>query len=93
MSVVIIGGNECMECQYKQICKKYKCKAKVFTRMKGNLKEQIGKPDLIILFTGTTAHKMVHCAMKEAQRHDVRVERSHSSSANALDRILSECFG
>ena len=27
MSVVIIGGNERMEQQYKQICKKHKCKA------------------------------------------------------------------
>ena len=64
MSVVIIGGNECMERQYKQICKKHNCKAKVFTKMKGNLKEQIGKPDLIVLFTGTAAHKMVLCAVK-----------------------------
>ena len=31
MSVVIIGGNECMERQYKKICEKHKCKAKVFT--------------------------------------------------------------
>ena len=91
MSVVIIGGNERMEQQYKQICKRYKCKAKIFTRMAGNLKTQIGQPDLIILFTSTVAHKMVHCALKEAQRQDVRVERSHSSSANALDGILSQC--
>ena len=69
MSVVIIGGNERMEQQYKQICKKHKCKAKVFTRMSGNLKTQIGQPDLIILFTSTVAHKMVHCALKEAQVH------------------------
>ncbi len=41
MSVVIIGGNERMEQQYKQICKKYRYKAKVFTRMSGNLKTQI----------------------------------------------------
>ena len=68
MSVVIIGGNECMERQYKKICEKHKCKAKVFTRMKGNLKTQIGQPDLVILFTATAAHKMVKCAIKEAQR-------------------------
>lgn len=91
MSVVIIGGNECMERQYKQICEKHKCKAKVFTRMKGNLRTQIGQPDLVILFTATAAHKMVRCAVKEAERHGVRIERSHSSSANALDGILKEC--
>ena len=74
MSVVIIGGNERMEHQYKQICKKHKCKAKVFTRMAGNLKTQIGQPDLIILFTSTVAHKMVHCALKEAERYNIRVD-------------------
>ena len=30
MSVVIIGGNERMVCQYTDICKDYGCKAKVF---------------------------------------------------------------
>ena len=34
MSVVIIGGNECMERQYQQICKKHGCKAKVFVKEK-----------------------------------------------------------
>ena len=91
MSVVIIGGNERMEQQYKEICKRYRCKAKVFTRMSGNLKTQIGQPDLIILFTSTVAHKMVHCALREAQRYNIPVERAHSSSASALDSVLKDC--
>ena len=48
MSIVIIGGHERMETQYKQICKQYKCKAKVFTKMKTDLKNKIGSPDLLI---------------------------------------------
>jgi len=88
MGIVIIGGNECMECQYKAICKKHKCKAKIFTKMKGNLRTQIGQPELIILFTSTVSHKMVHCALKEAEKYDIPVERSHSSSASALQNIL-----
>lgn len=31
MSICIIGGNERMERQYVNICKKHNCKAKVFT--------------------------------------------------------------
>lgn len=88
MSVVIIGGNERMEQQYKQICRRHKYKAKVFTRMSGNLKSLIGQPDLIILFTSTVAHKMVHCALKEAERFNIPVERSHSASASALESVL-----
>ena len=38
MSVVIVGGNECMVCQYKELCREYKCKAKIYPKMAGNLK-------------------------------------------------------
>ena len=90
MSVVIIGGNECMERQYKNICEKHKCNAKVFTRMKGNLKTQIGQPDLLVLFTGTVSHKMVRNALSETKGQDVKVVRSHTSSMSALKNILEE---
>ena len=63
MSVVIVGGHDRMVCQYKKICKGYKCKAKIFTQMSANLSEQIGSPDLLILFTNTVSHKMVKCAI------------------------------
>ncbi|MCC8081381.1 MAG: DUF2325 domain-containing protein [Lachnospiraceae bacterium] len=90
MSVVIIGGHERMETQYKDICKRYKCKAKVFTKMKTDLKSKIGQPDLMILFTSTVSHKMVHCAVSEAERSNAIIERSHSSSASALIGILEQ---
>ena len=67
MSIVIVGGHDRMVHQYKKICKEYKCKAKVFTQMSGNLSEKIGSPDLLILFTNTVSHKMVHCAVTEAE--------------------------
>ena len=34
MSIVIVGGNERMVCQYEDICKGYGCKAKVFAKKK-----------------------------------------------------------
>ena len=89
MSVVIIGGNERMACQYKDICMQYHCKAKVFTKLKSGLREQIGNPDLVILFTSTVSHKMVRCALAEADKCNSAVERSHTSSATALKGILS----
>ena len=91
MSVVIIGGNERMEQQYKQICKKHKCKAKVFTRMSGNLKTQIGQPDLIILFTSTVAHKMVHCALKEAELTISAWSVHIPVAQSALENVLQGC--
>ena len=88
MSVVIIGGNECMERQYKDLCQEYRCRAKVFTKMNGGLKNKIGNPDLLVLFTSTMSHKMLHCALSETQGGNTVIARSHSSSMAALKNIL-----
>lgn len=94
MSVVIVGGNDCMVCRYKRICKEYDNKAKVFTQVPSDFKSKIGSPDLVspdlvVLFTSTVSHSMVRCAIKEAQRKNVEVVRSHTSSSNALKNILA----
>lgn len=88
MSVVIIGGHERMENKYKEICKKYHHKPKVFTKMRADLSRQIGSPDLMILFTATASHKMVRCAVAESEKSNSLLVRSHSSSASALIHIL-----
>lgn len=93
MSVVIIGGNECMVCQYEQICKKHGCRAKIFVKEKGGFKKKLGSPDLMILFTNTVSHKMVNSAVAEAKRNEVRIERVHSSSAAALSNVLQAYCG
>ena len=88
MSVVIVGGHDRMVCQYKKICKKHHCKAKVFTQMSGNLSTLIGSPDLLILFTNTVSHKMVKCAIAEAEKCNASIVRCHTSSGTALNDIL-----
>ena len=90
MSVVIVGGHDRMVCQYKKICKEYKCKAKVFTQMSANLKDKIGTSDLLILFTNTVSHKMVRCAVAEAEKCNADIVRCHTSSGNALNEILQQ---
>lgn len=94
MSVVIVGGNECMEGQYCKICKRCGCKAKIFTKENGAMKKKLGCPDLLILFTKTVSHKMVIGAVQEAKRNNIPIARVHSSSAAALKSVLSEyCAG
>lgn len=90
MSIVIIGGNERMECKYCDICKQYGCKAKVFTKERGSLKKKMGCPDLLILFTNTVSHKMVISASQEAKKNNIPIAHIHSSSATALQNVLSE---
>jgi hypothetical protein len=88
MSIVIIGGHDRMVCEYKKICDKYNCKAKVFTQMPGRFKSQIGCPDLLVMFTNTVSHKMVNAAMQEASRKNISIAKSHSSSSSSLKSIL-----
>ena len=93
MSVVIVGGNDKMIRQYEDLCKNYKCKAKVFTKPSSNLREKIGRPDLMILFTNTVCHKMIVTATQTAGKNNIEIARSHSSSATALKKILSQYCG
>ena len=90
MSVIIIGGNECMVCKYETICKKHGCKAKVFVKEKSRFNKQLGNPDLMILFTNTVSHKMVLSAVNEAKKKDIKIIRTHSSSASSLTNVLEE---
>lgn len=93
MSVVIIGGNECMVCKYKALCKKYKCKAKVFVDFNRGMRNGIGSPDLMVLFTSTMSHKMVQSSLEKTKNKDTVIVRSHTSSMNALKNILEEHVG
>jgi hypothetical protein len=94
MNVVIIGGHDRMVCQYRKICKNHQCKSKIFTQMTSTLKNQIGSPDLIVVFTNTVSHKMVRCAMEEAEKGNANIIKCHTSSGNALEEILEKaCAG
>ena len=90
MSIVIVGGNDCMVCRYKKICKEYDCKAKIFTQVPCDFKSKIGSPDLVVLFMNTVSHSMVHSAVKEAQKTNAIIVRSPTSSSSALKHILRE---
>ena len=87
MSVVIVGGNECMSRRYVDLCKSYNCKAKVYPLMNAGMRD-LGFPDLLVLFTGTVSHKMVQCALSKTDASKTRIARSHSASVSALKTIM-----
>lgn len=94
MSVVIVGGHDRMVLpDIKRSVRNITVKRKVFTQMPAKLGNQIGSPDLIILFTNTVSHKMVRCAVAEAERCNADVVRSHTSSGSALTEILEKVCG
>ena len=93
MSIVIIGGNERMVCQYTDICKDYGYKAKVFPKENGAIRKKIGCPDLMVLFTNTVSHKMVMNASQEAKRNNIPIRRIHRASTAALQSVLEDIKG
>ena len=92
MSVVIVGGHDRMHCRYKEICKSYGCKCKVFTQCPVDLGGRIGSPDLVVVFTGTVAHKMENIAVRQAARSGADLKYCHSSGGSALTEALNEYF-
>ena len=90
MSVVIIGGNECMERNYRSICSDYRHDVKVLIKPVGGLKRKMGNPDMVIFFTGAMSHKMLQGAMSELKGQDVIIERCPTSSASALRKVLEK---
>ena len=93
MSVVVVGGNDRMATRYKNICKSYNCKAKVFTQMPSDFENKLGIPDLMVVFTNTCSHKMVNQVNQKSAKHDIPVARIHNASVNALKTILSRYCG
>lgn len=90
MSIVVVGGHDRMHEEYKEICTRRGHRVKVYTQMPARFDKVIGKPDGIVLFTGTVSHKMVLTAVKEAKKRQIRVVRSHSSSASSLEGLLQQ---
>ena len=90
MSVVVVGGNDRMAARYKDICKSYNCKAKVFTQMPSDFENKLGSPDLMVVFTNTCSHKMVNRVNEKSRRYDIPVARIHSASVSALKNILEQ---
>lgn len=88
MSVVLVGGNDRMATRYKDICKSYHCKAKVFTQMPSDFEGKLGTPDLMIVFTNTCSHKMVISVNRKSEKNDIPVARIHNASVNALKSVL-----
>lgn len=90
MSVVVVGGNDRMATRYKEICKSFNCKAKVFTQMPADFENKLGTPDLMVVFTNTCSHKMAIRVNQRSEKYNIPVARIHSASVNALKTVLTE---
>lgn len=93
MSVVILGGNECMVRKYKELCTEYRCQAKVFAKPIGSLKNKLGSPDLLVCFTSAMSHKMLRSARNELKGRGTVVAHCPTSSISALRGVLETHAG
>jgi hypothetical protein len=90
MSVILIGGNDRMATRYKDICKSYHCKAKVFTQMPSDFENKLGNPDLMVVFTNTCSHKMLNTVSRKSKKEDIPVAHIHTASVSALKNVLEQ---
>lgn len=90
MSVVVVGGNDRMATRYKEVCKAYRHKAKVFTQMGADFDGKIGTPDMFVLFTDTVSHKMTLTVKKKAMKEQIPLVVAHSASLNSLKNLLEQ---
>lgn len=90
MSVVVVGGNDRMATRYKDICKSFNFKAKVFTQMPTDFDNKLGNPDLVVVFTSTCSHKMLGTVNSRSSRYGIPIEHVHSASVSALKSALSK---
>lgn len=90
MSVVILGGNECMERNYKALCRDFNHDAKVLIKPVGGVKKKLGNPDLVIFFTNCMSHKMLQGAMCELKGQNCIIEHCSTGSMSALRKVLEK---
>ncbi len=73
-----------MSRQYADVCMAHGCTAKVFPKETGPIEKKIGSPDLMILFTRTVSHKMVHKMVQGAVK--AAKKKFHSHFLHTRDR-------
>lgn len=88
MSIVVLGGNKCMQSEYSKLFKKYKIRNKIFNTMEADMEKRIGSPDKIILFKDCSSHKLLRVADKVCKKNNIELIRADSSSKSELERIL-----
>ena len=93
MSIVIAGRNNSVATHYQDLRKKSNHKSKVFTQMPAGFENQLGNPDLIVVFTEICSHKMLGTVKKSSAKSGVPVEQIISSSVSALKEFLSGIKG
>ncbi len=96
MSLLVIGGHERMERDYYKLAKSRGYKTKVYTTMSSKVKNSIGSPDAIVIFTSTVSHKMTKTVESQAKKRSIPIIRHKNSSKVAFNQCLEKlesCLG
>lgn len=98
MSVLVLGGHECMEKDYKSLLREKGYNTKIYTKMPSGLKKRIGNPDAIVLLMSTISHSMAELAIRDAKRKKIPVIKVKNSSKEAfydcikdIDKCIGDC--
>lgn len=90
MSIAILGGLDRLRRNYERKGRDLGVDITVFSHRVPDFSKRLRGFQGIVIFTGTVAHPMVEDAVRAARQHNIRIERSHSSSLSGLARCLNQ---
>jgi hypothetical protein len=90
MSTALVGGMDRLRNEYILAAKGMGVDLKVFTGQERSIKNQLGKLDMMILFTGKVSHAAREEAVKHANAKRLPLHMIHSSGVSALSKCIGD---
>ena len=96
MTLLVVGGNERMKRDYIDIGKEEGYKTKVILHMLARALKDIGRPDVVVLFTSTASHKVKYVVDTQAKKRNIPIIRHYNNSKVSFKECIEkvkECDG
>jgi len=90
MCAALVGGMDRLHKDYIDAAKELGIDLKVFTGQERSIKNQLGKLDMMILFTGKVSHAARQEVVKHAKTHRIPLRMVHSSGVSTLRKCFEE---
>ncbi|MDR2696363.1 MAG: DUF2325 domain-containing protein [Deltaproteobacteria bacterium] len=90
MCAALIGGMDRLRQEYIDTAKDMGVDLKVFTGQERSIRNRLGNPDMMIVFTGKVSHTARTEAVKHARACNIPVRMIHSSGVSSLRNCFED---
>ena len=88
MSIVLIGGMDRLEPQYRQEAERVGMRLRVFTTAQNNIAAKLKHADAVVIFTNKVSHRARNEAVNAARTNDIPVFMHHACGVCTLRECL-----